>query len=176
MSPVPSPPHQRLTLFSVCSSSPSRSRFSLSARRRSADVSERDAARKSRRGPTSVFLDTDEETERRRSDCCRERTAAVVLAGGSHSPTAGWRVSLAPRCGSTEVRCFSGYNLSICPSPSLPDSCAVLLDVPPIRQSYHWDCGLACSRMVLRWVLGRLELLPFHPVTAALHLAFDSPP
>lgn len=34
----------------------------------------------------------------------------------------------------------------------MADSAAVLLDVPPIRQSYHWDCGLACSRMVLRYL------------------------
>uniref|UniRef100_A0A3B1KBA2 Guanylyl cyclase domain containing 1 n=1 Tax=Astyanax mexicanus TaxID=7994 RepID=A0A3B1KBA2_ASTMX len=26
----------------------------------------------------------------------------------------------------------------------------VLLNVPIIRQLYHWDCGLACSRMVLK--------------------------
>ncbi|XP_026176812.1 protein GUCD1 isoform X1 [Mastacembelus armatus] len=29
---------------------------------------------------------------------------------------------------------------------------AVLLKVPVIRQLYHWDCGLACSRMVLRYL------------------------
>jgi hypothetical protein len=26
----------------------------------------------------------------------------------------------------------------------------VQLPVPIIQQLYHWDCGLACSRMVLR--------------------------
>lgn len=26
----------------------------------------------------------------------------------------------------------------------------VQLPVPVIQQLYHWDCGLACSRMVLR--------------------------
>lgn len=29
----------------------------------------------------------------------------------------------------------------------------VLLNVPVIQQLYHWDCGLACSRMVLQYVL-----------------------
>ncbi|KAI3371837.1 hypothetical protein L3Q82_006719 [Scortum barcoo] len=29
---------------------------------------------------------------------------------------------------------------------------AVLLNVPVIRQLYHWDCGLACSRMVLKYL------------------------
>ncbi|XP_061622644.1 protein GUCD1 isoform X1 [Phyllopteryx taeniolatus] len=29
---------------------------------------------------------------------------------------------------------------------------AVLLDVPVIQQLYHWDCGLACSRMVLKYI------------------------
>lgn len=51
------------------------------------------------------------------------------------------------------------FAAKVCPCVPPPDSAAVLLDVPPIRQSYHWDCGLACSRMVLRWVLVRLEPL-----------------
>ncbi|KAA8592928.1 hypothetical protein FQN60_018383 [Etheostoma spectabile] len=29
---------------------------------------------------------------------------------------------------------------------------AVLLNVPVIRQLFHWDCGLACSRMVLKYL------------------------
>uniref|UniRef100_A0A8C6WYT2 Guanylyl cyclase domain containing 1 n=1 Tax=Neogobius melanostomus TaxID=47308 RepID=A0A8C6WYT2_9GOBI len=28
----------------------------------------------------------------------------------------------------------------------------VLLAVPVIRQEYHWDCGLACSKMVLKYL------------------------
>uniref|UniRef100_A0A8C6GID7 Guanylyl cyclase domain containing 1 n=1 Tax=Mus spicilegus TaxID=10103 RepID=A0A8C6GID7_MUSSI len=32
----------------------------------------------------------------------------------------------------------------------------VQLPVPIIQQLYHWDCGLACSRMVLRY-LGQLD-------------------
>ncbi|KTF76711.1 hypothetical protein cypCar_00010414 [Cyprinus carpio] len=28
----------------------------------------------------------------------------------------------------------------------------VMLNVPVIRQLYHWDCGLACSRMVLEYL------------------------
>ncbi|EDL97220.1 rCG61032, isoform CRA_e [Rattus norvegicus] len=32
----------------------------------------------------------------------------------------------------------------------------VQLPVPTIQQLYHWDCGLACSRMVLRY-LGQLD-------------------
>ncbi|CAB1321780.1 unnamed protein product [Coregonus sp. 'balchen'] len=29
---------------------------------------------------------------------------------------------------------------------------AILLNVPVIRQLYHWDCGLACARMVLKYL------------------------
>ncbi|XP_039628069.1 protein GUCD1 [Polypterus senegalus] len=29
---------------------------------------------------------------------------------------------------------------------------SIQLHVPVIRQQYHWDCGLACSRMVLRYL------------------------
>lgn len=32
----------------------------------------------------------------------------------------------------------------------------VLLDVPTIQQQFHWDCGLACSKMVLRYVRARV--------------------
>ncbi|XP_012927149.1 protein GUCD1 isoform X4 [Heterocephalus glaber] len=32
----------------------------------------------------------------------------------------------------------------------------IQLPVPIIQQLYHWDCGLACSRMVLRY-LGQLD-------------------
>ncbi|KAL4609578.1 protein GUCD1 [Arapaima gigas] len=39
------------------------------------------------------------------------------------------------------------------------DDDVVLLSVPVIRQQYHWDCGLACSRMVLQYL---------HPVTEEL--------
>ncbi|XP_043540636.1 protein GUCD1-like isoform X2 [Chiloscyllium plagiosum] len=28
----------------------------------------------------------------------------------------------------------------------------VQLNVPIIQQSFHWDCGLACSRMVLQYL------------------------
>lgn len=40
--------------------------------------------------------------------------------------------------------------------PSLEPGDFVQLPVPIIQQLYHWDCGLACSRMVLRY-LGQLD-------------------
>lgn len=42
------------------------------------------------------------------------------------------------------------------PLPALADAAAegvgdaVQLKVPALQQLYHWDCGLACSRMALR--------------------------
>lgn len=36
------------------------------------------------------------------------------------------------------------------PSLSFSAGDFVQLPVPVIQQLYHWDCGLACSRMVLR--------------------------
>uniref|UniRef100_A0A8C9ZRI1 Guanylyl cyclase domain containing 1 n=1 Tax=Sander lucioperca TaxID=283035 RepID=A0A8C9ZRI1_SANLU len=32
------------------------------------------------------------------------------------------------------------------------DLAYLLLNVPVIRQLFHWDCGLACSRMVLKYL------------------------
>ncbi|XP_062887758.1 protein GUCD1 [Mobula hypostoma] len=36
--------------------------------------------------------------------------------------------------------------------PNILSSDLVRLNVPVIQQSFHWDCGLACSRMVLQYL------------------------
>ncbi|XP_069789863.1 protein GUCD1 isoform X2 [Narcine bancroftii] len=36
--------------------------------------------------------------------------------------------------------------------PDILTSDLVQLNVPVIQQSFHWDCGLACSRMVLQYL------------------------
>ncbi|KAG8523127.1 Protein GUCD1 [Galemys pyrenaicus] len=45
----------------------------------------------------------------------------------------------------------------------------VQLPVPIIQQLYHWDCGLACSRMVLRY-LGQLDDSEFERALQELQL------
>ncbi|XP_049721375.1 protein GUCD1 isoform X1 [Loxodonta africana] len=45
----------------------------------------------------------------------------------------------------------------------------VQLPVPIIQQLYHWDCGLACSRMVLRY-LGQVDDSEFESALQALRL------
>ncbi|XP_037351522.1 protein GUCD1 isoform X2 [Talpa occidentalis] len=45
----------------------------------------------------------------------------------------------------------------------------VQLPVPIIQQLYHWDCGLACSRMVLRY-LGQLDDSEFESALQELQL------
>ncbi|XP_044631314.1 protein GUCD1 isoform X14 [Equus asinus] len=45
----------------------------------------------------------------------------------------------------------------------------VQLPVPIIQQLYHWDCGLACSRMVLRY-LGQLDDSEFESALQELRL------
>ncbi|XP_019520989.1 PREDICTED: protein GUCD1 isoform X3 [Hipposideros armiger] len=45
----------------------------------------------------------------------------------------------------------------------------VQLPVPSIQQLYHWDCGLACSRMVLRY-LGQLDDGEFESALQELRL------
>ncbi|XP_060050036.1 protein GUCD1 isoform X2 [Erinaceus europaeus] len=45
----------------------------------------------------------------------------------------------------------------------------VQLPVPIIQQLYHWDCGLACSRMVLRY-LGQLDDCEFESALQELRL------
>ncbi|XP_018873696.1 protein GUCD1 isoform X2 [Gorilla gorilla gorilla] len=45
----------------------------------------------------------------------------------------------------------------------------VQLPVPVIQQLYHWDCGLACSRMVLRY-LGQLDDSEFERALQKLQL------
>ncbi|XP_065760239.1 protein GUCD1 isoform X4 [Muntiacus reevesi] len=45
----------------------------------------------------------------------------------------------------------------------------VQLPVPVMQQLYHWDCGLACSRMVLRY-LGQLDDAEFERALQELQL------
>ncbi|XP_069475966.1 protein GUCD1 isoform X2 [Ambystoma mexicanum] len=45
----------------------------------------------------------------------------------------------------------------------------IQLKVPAIQQSYHWDCGLACSRMVLQY-LDRLNEEAFQNAMRELRL------
>ncbi|XP_058287317.1 protein GUCD1 isoform X3 [Hylobates moloch] len=59
----------------------------------------------------------------------------------------------------------SQFNLLI---PAPPGD-FVQLPVPVIQQLYHWDCGLACSRMVLRY-LGQLDDSEFERALQELQL------
>ncbi|XP_053557962.1 protein GUCD1 isoform X1 [Bombina bombina] len=57
-------------------------------------------------------------------------------------------------------------------APGVPgtDNCDhVQLKVPLIQQSYHWDCGLACARMVLQY-LNLLHENTFQAAMQELHL------
>nr|XP_031530566.1 protein GUCD1 isoform X4 [Vicugna pacos] len=53
--------------------------------------------------------------------------------------------------------------------PLEPAGDFVQLPVPIIQQLYHWDCGLACSRMVLRY-LGQLDDSEFESALRELRL------
>uniref|UniRef100_A0A4W2D6G3 Guanylyl cyclase domain containing 1 n=3 Tax=Bos TaxID=9903 RepID=A0A4W2D6G3_BOBOX len=53
--------------------------------------------------------------------------------------------------------------------PPLEPGDFVQLPVPIIQQLYHWDCGLACSRMVLRY-LGQLDDAEFEQALQELRL------
>eukprot|EP00070_Physeter_catodon_P034696 XP_028341590.1 protein GUCD1 isoform X2 [Physeter catodon] len=53
--------------------------------------------------------------------------------------------------------------------PPLEPGDFVQLPVPIIQQLYHWDCGLACSRMVLRY-LGQLDDSEFESALQELRL------
>nr|XP_012309575.1 protein GUCD1 isoform X1 [Aotus nancymaae] len=53
--------------------------------------------------------------------------------------------------------------------PPLEPGDFVQLPVPIIQQLYHWDCGLACSRMVLRY-LGQLDDSEFERALQELQL------
>ncbi|XP_066221606.1 protein GUCD1 isoform X3 [Saccopteryx leptura] len=53
--------------------------------------------------------------------------------------------------------------------PPLEPGDFVQLPVPIIQQLYHWDCGLACSRMVLRY-LGQLDDGEFESALQELRL------
>uniref|UniRef100_A0A8D0UVW2 Guanylyl cyclase domain containing 1 n=1 Tax=Sus scrofa TaxID=9823 RepID=A0A8D0UVW2_PIG len=59
----------------------------------------------------------------------------------------------------------SQFNLR---NPAVPGD-FVQLPVPIIQQLYHWDCGLACSRMVLRY-LGQLDDSEFESALQELRL------
>uniref|UniRef100_A0A8C9Q7Y6 Guanylyl cyclase domain containing 1 n=1 Tax=Spermophilus dauricus TaxID=99837 RepID=A0A8C9Q7Y6_SPEDA len=59
----------------------------------------------------------------------------------------------------------SQFNLWI----TSPPGDFVQLPVPIIQQLYHWDCGLACSRMVLRY-LGQLDDGEFESALQELRL------
>ncbi|XP_037679454.1 protein GUCD1 isoform X2 [Choloepus didactylus] len=87
------------------------------------------------------------------------------------SPAFPWLQT--PTCGSTLG--FEGLKLlsERRPRPLLPLSPPagdfVQLPVPVIQQLYHWDCGLACSRMVLRY-LGRPDDSEFEHALRELRL------
>nr|XP_012604738.1 protein GUCD1 isoform X3 [Microcebus murinus] len=53
--------------------------------------------------------------------------------------------------------------------PPLEPGDFVQLPVPIIQQLYHWDCGLACSKMVLRY-LGQLDDGEFESALQELRL------
>ncbi|XP_068845761.1 protein GUCD1 isoform X1 [Capricornis sumatraensis] len=53
--------------------------------------------------------------------------------------------------------------------PPLEPGDFVQLPVPVIQQLFHWDCGLACSRMVLRY-LGQLDDAEFERALQELRL------
>ncbi|XP_013924844.1 PREDICTED: protein GUCD1 isoform X3 [Thamnophis sirtalis] len=77
-----------------------------------------------------------------------EEVAALPPSGGSSGPGAP---SCAAGRGAGELR-------RPLPSPALADAGAegvgeaIQLKVPALQQLYHWDCGLACSRMALRYL------------------------
>ncbi|XP_060539620.1 protein GUCD1 isoform X2 [Pantherophis guttatus] len=77
-----------------------------------------------------------------------EEAAAPPPSGGCSGPGAP---SYAAGGGAAELR-------SPLPLAALADAAAegvgdaVQLKVPALQQLYHWDCGLACSRMALRYL------------------------
>ncbi|XP_008248391.2 protein GUCD1 isoform X4 [Oryctolagus cuniculus] len=82
----------------------------------------------------------------------RGSTAWVLGSGAAGSGNEGWDLP-------------SQFNLW---NPALPGD-FVQLPVPIIQQLYHWDCGLACSRMVLRY-LGQLDDGEFESALQELRL------
>ncbi|XP_029442454.1 protein GUCD1-like [Rhinatrema bivittatum] len=56
------------------------------------------------------------------------------------------------------------------PPDQQPTDEHIRLKVPVIQQMYHWDCGLACSRMVLQY-LNQLSEAEFQMALQELHLS-----
>nr|XP_031298205.1 protein GUCD1 isoform X10 [Camelus dromedarius] len=84
------------------------------------------------------------------------------------TPETGWtaRRGLVAAGGGTEGQDLpSQFKLR---NPAAPGD-FVQLPVPIIQQLYHWDCGLACSRMVLRY-LGQLDDSEFESALRELRL------
>ncbi|TEA23465.1 hypothetical protein DBR06_SOUSAS910144, partial [Sousa chinensis] len=84
------------------------------------------------------------------------------------TPATGWtaRWASGARGGGAEGQDLpSQSNLE---NPAAPGD-FVQLPVPIIQQLYHWDCGLACSRMVLRY-LGQLDDSEFESALQELRL------
>ncbi|XP_051693077.2 protein GUCD1 isoform X2 [Oryctolagus cuniculus] len=76
---------------------------------------------------------------------------------------------LAKEVGTSRGACLTVLS---CLLPALLHTLAgdfVQLPVPIIQQLYHWDCGLACSRMVLRY-LGQLDDGEFESALQELRL------
>ncbi|XP_055405697.1 protein GUCD1 isoform X2 [Bubalus kerabau] len=91
------------------------------------------------------------------------------------TPDAGWTARRAAGAAGAEAR---GRDLPAQRKPPKPTAPGkgrpergdfVQLPVPIIQQLYHWDCGLACSRMVLRY-LGQLDDAEFERALQELRL------
>nr|XP_025123049.1 protein GUCD1 isoform X4 [Bubalus bubalis] len=91
------------------------------------------------------------------------------------TPDAGWTARRAAGAAGAEAR---GRDLPAQRKPAKPTAPGkgrpergdfVQLPVPIIQQLYHWDCGLACSRMVLRY-LGQLDDAEFERALQELRL------
>ncbi|XP_072809568.1 protein GUCD1 isoform X7 [Vicugna pacos] len=85
------------------------------------------------------------------------------------TPETGWtarRGSVAAGGGTEGQDLPSQFKLR---NSAAPAGDFVQLPVPIIQQLYHWDCGLACSRMVLRY-LGQLDDSEFESALRELRL------
>ncbi|XP_070331778.1 protein GUCD1 isoform X3 [Odocoileus virginianus] len=96
---------------------------------------------------------------------------------GPRLVSAGWKAGL-PGAPPKGRRLPPGPGSSASERPALsraalfslgPAGDFVQLPVPIIQQLYHWDCGLACSRMVLRY-LGQLDDAEFERALQELRL------
>ncbi|XP_039177036.1 protein GUCD1 isoform X4 [Crotalus tigris] len=77
-----------------------------------------------------------------------EAAAPPPPAGGCSGPEA------APRAAGRGVAELRAPPASAAPADAAAEGGgdAVQLKVPALQQLYHWDCGLACSRMALRYL------------------------